>query len=195
MLGANPLKDIEARGPASLASLSPWVFVGALVLCLIALIAGFLDLIVSGRYLPSSDWLRYSRPTAYIVLGVWFVLIFLATARASKHKDANAYVDGMFAAMLLVGFFFIPFANLFHRTIPALLDGISTNETEHSFTILKATDPNDKWCRNPVELEEMPPMIRLCDVNFRTGLAKGDDVTFGGFGSWRGLYVDHFIQP
>lgn len=183
------------RGPDFLAKLPPWVFVAALAMSVVAFLATCLDLMASGRYLPSSDWLRFSRPTAYVVLGVWFVLIVLVTARASKHRDANAYVDGVFVAMLLVGFVSIPFANLFHRTIPALLDGISTNETEHIYTVRNATGRNDKWCRNPVELEEMPPMIRLCAVDFRTALSKGDTVIFGGFGSWRGLYVDYFAQP
>ncbi len=195
MPGATPLIDLQTRGPASLAKLPPWVFVAALAQGAIAFIAVILDHLASGRYLPSIDWLRYSRPTAYLVLSAWFILIFLVTARGSKHRDANAYVDGAFVAMLLVGFFFIPVANLFHRTIPALLDGISFNETEHSYTVLNANGRNDKWCHNPVELEGMPPMIRLCDVSFRTGLARGDTVTFGGFGSWRGVYVDYFVKP
>jgi hypothetical protein len=161
----------------------------------LAFLAVCFDLLAPGHYLPSSDWLRYSQPTAYVVLSVWFALIVLVTARASKHRDANAYIDGVFVAMLLVGFLCIPFANLFHRTIPALLDGFSVNETEHSYTILDATSPNDKWCRNPIDLAEMPPMLRLCDATFRTGLGRGDPVTFGGFGSWRGLYVDYFLQP
>jgi hypothetical protein len=195
MPGATPPIVLQDRGPAALAKLPTWVVVAALAFGIIAFIAGVLDLLASGRYLPSLEWLRYSRPTAYVVLTAWFVLIFLVAARASKHKDANAYVDGLFVAMLLVGFFFIPFGNLFHRTIPALLDGISVNEIEHSYTIRNATAHNDKWCRNPVDLQEMPPMVRLCDVTFRTGLAAGDKVTFGGFGSWRGLYVDYVLQP
>jgi hypothetical protein len=195
MPGTNLPTDLQTRGPAFLAKLSPWVFLAALAMGIVAFFSAFLDLMVSGRYLPSGEWLRYSRPTAYVVLSVWFVLIALVAARASKHRDANAYVDGVFVAMLLVGFLFIPFANVFHRTIPALLDGISVNETEHSFTVRDATGPNDKWCRNPISLEEMPPMIRLCDVGFQTGLRTGDTVTFGGFGSWRGLYVDYVAQP
>ena len=166
----------------------------ALAISIIAFISGVLDLLTTGRYLPSHEWLRYSRPTANTVLTAWFFLIFLVTARTSKHRDANAYVDGVFVAMLLVGFFFIPFGNLFHRTIPALLDSISVNEVEHSYTIRNATAHNDKWCHNPVDLQDMPPMVRLCDVSFRTGLASGDNVTFGGFGSWRGLFVE-YVQP
>jgi hypothetical protein len=194
MPGAKSSTDLQTRGPASLAKLPLWVFVAAVAIGIVALIAGILDLLLSGRYLPSVDWLRYSRPTAYVFLGVWFVLIFLVTARTSKHTDANAYVDGAFVAILLVGFFFIPVANLFHRHIPALLDGISFDDTEHSYTVHNATGRTDKWCRNPVELEEMPPMLRLCGAN-RTGLSKGKAVTFGGFGSWRGVYVDYVVQP
>ncbi|MFN6057930.1 MAG: hypothetical protein ACK47C_18055 [Paracoccaceae bacterium] len=195
MTQAKSRLDLGLRGPASLANLPPWVFVATLAIGVVALIAVILELMAFGRYLPTRDWLRYSRPAAYAVLSAWFVLIFLVTARASKHRDANAYVDGAFVAILVVGFFFFPVANLFHRSIPAFLDGISMREVEHSYTVHNATGRNDKWCRNPVDLEEMPPMIRLCDIGFRTSLAKGDTVTFGGFGSWRGLYVNYFVQP
>ncbi|MCU0905680.1 MAG: hypothetical protein MUE83_17700 [Tabrizicola sp.] len=168
-----------------------------MAICIFALIAVVLDLMASGRVLPSSDWLHYPRPTAYVVLGAWSILIFLATARVSRHRDASAYVDGVFVAMLVVGFLFIPVSNLFHRTIPAFLATAFGVEVEHSYKVARVSGSSNKWCRNPIEIEGLPMMIDLCDVReeFRTQLSPGQTVTFGGTGTWMGLYVDYMLQP
>lgn len=170
-------------------------YLATLLIGLVAFIAAFLSLLISGRYLPSRDWLHYSRPIAYVVLGTWFISIFIAMSHASKHKDANAYVDGIFMAIIFVGFFFIPVANLFHRIIPAYIASVAGDDVKHSYRVITADGKSDKWCRNPVEIEGMPPMIELCDVttSFRAKPSPGQTIIFGGQGTWMGLYVDHML--
>ncbi|HMS94998.1 MAG TPA: hypothetical protein PKA03_07225 [Tabrizicola sp.] len=170
-------------------------YLATLLIGLVAIIAAFLDLMISGRYLPSRDWLYYSRPIAYVVLGTWFISIFIAMSHVSKHKDTNAYVDGIFMAIIFVGFFLIPVANLFHRIIPAYIASVAGDDVKHSYRVITADGKSDKWCRNPVEIEGMPPMIELCDVTtgFRAKLSPGQTIIFGGQGTWMGLYVDHML--
>ncbi|MCB6179857.1 hypothetical protein LHP98_17180 [Rhodobacter sp. Har01] len=159
--------------------------------------AAILASIIPGHYLPSEDWLRFSRPAAYTLVSVSFVVIFLVGARVSKHTDASAYVDGIFVAGLLVGLFYAPMADLVHKNIPALLAAASGSEVKHSYKVITADRPSDKWCRSPIELEGMPFMTRLCGTgeDFRAHLSPGQTVVFGGKGTWMGLYVEYMLPP
>jgi hypothetical protein len=162
---------------------------------LFALTAGFLSLMVSGKYLPSREWLRYSGPAFYWFLGVWAVLIFLFAARVSKHRDGNAYVDGAFVTILVCGLFFLPLSDFFHRSIPALVATVSGGDVRHAYKIIRADGKGDKWCRTPVELEDFPPTIKLCGMgeDFRSQLIPGKTMVFGGEGTWMGLRVEYVL--
>lgn len=150
---------------------------------------------IPSHYLPSEDWLRFSRPGAYALVGLSFVWTFLIVARASKHTDANAYVDGIFTAGLLVGLFYAPISDLVHKNVPAVLAAVFGSEVSHSYKVITADRPSDKWCRTPVELEGMPFLTKLCGTgnDFRSRLSPGQTVIFGGSGTWMGLYVEYML--
>lgn len=150
---------------------------------------------IPGNYLPSEEWLRFSRPAAYALVGTSFVVTALFGARISKHNDANAYVDGIFIAAILGGLFYAPTADLVHKNIPAVLGAVFGSEVRHSYQVISANGQSDKWCRSPVELEGMPFMTELCGKGdeFRSRLYPGQSVIFVGTGTWMGLYVDHML--
>jgi hypothetical protein len=197
MPGANPQSDTPQRGPAWLSRLPPWSLVVGLFFLLLWMPAAFLAMFIPGHYLPSEDWLRFSRPIAYALVGISFVWTVLVLARGSKHTDANAYVDGIVVAGVILGLFYAPISDLVHKNIPALLAAVFGSEVNYSFTVIAADRPSDKWCRTPVELEGMPFMTQLCGVgnDFRSRLSPGQTVVFGGTGTWMGLYVDYMLQP
>ncbi len=93
------------------------------------------------------------------------------------------------------GLCFIPLSNVIYSGVPSLIATVAGGEVQHQFRVSANNLPGHKWCRNPLDLEGMPFMTALCDTkDIRPPLAPGRTVTFGGQGTWMGLYVD-YIQP
>lgn len=182
-------------GPLWLAALPPWLLFSAVGFALLGLPAAFINLLVPGNYLPSLLWLEAARPAVY---ALWFIsgsAYFLCGLIASKKSGANAYIDAVFVTMIGFGLSFIPLSNMVYSGLPSVIASVAGSEVQHQFRVSANNRPGYKWCRNPLHLEAMPFMTALCDAKeFRPRLAPGKTVTFGGEGTWMGLYVE-YIDP
>lgn len=182
-------------GPTWLAALPHWLLFSALGVALLGLPAAFTNMFVPGNYLPSLPWLEAARPAVY---ALWFICgsaYFLCGLIASKKSGANAYIDAVFITLFAFGLSFIPLSNMVYSGLPSLMAAVAGSEVQHQFRVSANNLTGYKWCRNPLDLEEMPFMTALCNAKeFRPRLAPGTTVTFGGKGTWMGLYVE-YIDP
>jgi hypothetical protein len=158
--------------------------------------AAILGLFVAGNYLPSTQWLEAARPAVYALWCICGASYFLCGLIASRNTGANSYIDAVFVTAVATGFTFIPVSNFIYSGIPAVLASVVGDDVQHQFRVSTVDRAGYKWCRNPVELEEMAFMTALCDAKeFRARLSPGQSVVFGGQGTWMGLYVDYMLQP
>jgi hypothetical protein len=192
MPGANPQSDTPQRGPAWLSRLPPWFLLVGLLFFLLWMPAAFINLFVDGNYLPSVDWLEASRPYVYLLWAISVGANFLCGLIGTKSTGANAYIDAIFITAVAFGLTFIPLSNVVYSGVPSLIAAVAGDKVQHQFRVSANNLPGYKWCRNPLDLEGMPFMTALCDAKeFRPPLAPGRIVTFGGQGTWMGLYVEY----
>lgn len=192
MPGADPPTKPPLGNAIWLSRLPRWLLLSAAAFGLLFIPAGILELSLPDRYLPSTEWLRVSRPAVYALWIIWglSVLFVVGLSDASGTKR-------VFVAVGSIALFSSPVGNLVRSNIPALLALMSGGEVEHAYIVVRADRRSDKWCRTPVELEGMPFMTKLCGVSdeFRAHLSPGQTVVFGGSGTWMGLYVEYMLQP
>lgn len=182
-------------GPTWVTTLPPWLLFSSVGIALLWLPAAVINLFVAGNYLPSTAWLEGARPYVYLLWSVCGAAYFLSGLIASKSPGANAYIDAIFITAVAFGFTFVPLSNLVYSGVPSLMAGIAGGGVQHQFRVSANDEPGYKWCRTPLQLAGMPFMTALCDAQgFRSSLAPGQTVTFGGQGTWMGLHVE-YIQP
>lgn len=150
-----------------------------------------LELLISGTYVPSHEWLEASRPAVYALWMVWGVAVFVILVRS--YTDAS---KGAVYAVVAIALFFAPIGNLVRASIPALIANAYGEDVQHVYKVVRVDRHGSRRCRTPVVLEGLPFMTRLCGVGdeFRAKLSPGQTVTFGGKGTWMGLYVE-YIDP
>jgi len=160
-----------------------WMVTGVVLLILPAVI---LEALISDKYLPSIEWLQASRPAVYGLWLVWGLAILLAVLRSGGSVAMRVFVS-----VVCIAIFAPSVGNLVRSSIPALIATISGTDVQHTFRVIRADGSSGKFCRTPVELEDMPFMTKLCGVgsNFRASLSPGQTVVFRGQGTWMGLYV------
>lgn len=190
MPGANASPN-PPRSKATWASGLPrWLIWLVVFFGLLFIPAAILELSISGRYLPSVEWLQASRPAVYALWLFWglAILLLIGTAEAS-------YAKRVFVVVGAITIFSPSVGNIVRSNIPALIATISGTDVQHSYEVIRSNGPNDKLCRTPVELTDMPFMTKLCDVgnDFRAQLTPGQTVVFGGKGTWMGLYVEYML--
>ena len=177
-------------------ALPPWLLFTAVGIALLSLSVAFLNLFIAGNYLPSAEWLNASRPYVYLLWSVCAAAYFLFGLIGSKSVGANAYIDAIFVTAIMFGFSFVTVSNLVFSGVPSLIASVVGEEVEHQFQVSAVDRAGYKWCRNPLELDGMPFMTALCEAkDIRSTLSPRQTVTFGGQGTWMGLYVDYMLHP
>ncbi|WP_123876546.1 hypothetical protein [Fuscovulum blasticum] len=168
--------------------------VAALLSSLIA-VACLLKITISGRYLPSHEWLRVSNLPAYGLGAVWCfstVYLMFQANYGEDRKSAEAASPAKFAFMVFgTALFSIIVVDLVRCEFPALIAAVIGGSVEHSYVVVRADERSDKFCRHPIKLKGMPLMKKLCGMppEFRNQLSARMEVTFIGKGTWMGLYV------
>lgn len=147
-----------------------------------------LELLISGTYVPSHEWLEASRPAVYALWMVWGVAVFVILVRSNTDVSRGALYT-----VVAIALFFAPIGNLVRASIPALIANAYGEDVQHVYKVVRTNGFGGIRCRTPVELEGLPFMTKLCDVGneFRAKLSPGQTATFGGKGTWMGLYVEY----
>jgi hypothetical protein len=189
-----PAKSEDQQNrPSWPATVPRWLSITAAVVALLSFPAVILDLLTKDRYLPSSDWLEASRPAVYALWLVWsLALLFVCSV---QHKRSTAKGAAVAVGAILI--FFPAVGNLVRTSVPALVATVAGTDVQHAYKVTRADGSGGKICHTPIELAGMPFMTKLCNTGeeFRSRLHPGQTVTFGGQGTWMGLYVEYMLQP
>ena len=191
MSGSNPPSPPPTERASWFTGLPKWITASVALIGLLFIPAGILDLLTSGTYVPSHEWLKASRPAVYALWMVWGGAVFVILVRSN-----TSFSKGAAYSVVAIALFFAPLGNLVRTSIPALVANAYGADVQHVYKVVRANGFGGKRCRTPVELEGLPFMTKLCDVgnDFRAKLSPGQTVTFGGKGTWMGLYVA-YIEP
>lgn len=191
MSGSNASSPPPTERASWFIGLPKWIAGTLALIGLLFIPAGILELLISGTYVPSHEWLEASRPAVYALWMVWGVAVFVILVRSNTDVSKGAVY-----AVVAIALFFAPVGNLVRTSIPALMAKAYGEDVQHEYKVVRTNGFGGKRCRTPVELEDLPFMTKLCDVGneFRAKLSPGQTVTFGGKGTWMGLYVE-YIQP
>lgn len=150
-----------------------------------------------GSWLPTQEWLRWSRPIAVLTglacaalaLPAWILPSPIPPSHATITSGENHVAKRVLAACLASFALYWGGATFVRLGVPALHARFSDAEVSHSFVVETVGPTNSRYCRQSVKLKDMPFMALLCDVpeEFRKQLRPGMTLIITGKGSWMGV--------
>jgi hypothetical protein len=103
MSGSNASSPPPTERAGWFNGLPKWIAGSVALTALLFIPAGMLELLISGTYVPSHEWLEASRPAVYALWMVWGVAVFVILVRS--YTDAS---KGAVYAVVAIAFFFRP---------------------------------------------------------------------------------------
>lgn len=156
-----------------------------------------LSVLQGGGWLPTQEWLKWSRPIAVltgltcvaVVLHMCFTPSPFPSPQEPKIDGENYVARRAVLACLASLALYWGGATFVRLGVPALHARFSDTEVSHSFVVETVDPTNSRYCRQSVKLKDMPFMALLCGVPeaFRKQLRPGMTIIISGKGSWMGV--------